>query len=98
MLIPDFFREKTFNYKDAGLTVSIFYISMIFGRIIISLLENRIKMDFIIIITSVIASVSLVFMIFLNYKILIFIHLNLVVKKLQEVLNIPFLGIYYKNH
>lgn len=71
---PTFFRmEKTFNYKEAGLTVSIFYISMIFGRIIISLLENRIKMDFIIIITSVIASVSLVFMIFLNYKILIFI-------------------------
>ncbi len=71
---PTFFRiEKMFNYKEAGLTISIFYTSMILGRVIISLLEKKIKMENIILIFTFIAFISLCFMVYSNYKYIIFI-------------------------
>lgn len=70
---PTFFRiEKMFDYREAGLTVSVFYISMIAGRFIIIFLEKKLKMSYIILIFVMIGFVSLILMIFTNQKYIIF--------------------------
>jgi MFS transporter, FHS family, glucose/mannose:H+ symporter len=71
---PTFFRiEKMFSYQEAGLTVTIFYASMILGRIIITLLDKKIKLENLILIFVFVSFVSLIFMVFSSHKYIIFI-------------------------
>ncbi len=69
-----FFRiEKMFDVSTAGAIASVFWIAMLVGRIIVITLLNKIKTSHILLILSIIAAISINFMIFSNIKITIFI-------------------------
>jgi MFS transporter, FHS family, glucose/mannose:H+ symporter len=71
---PTFFRiARSFNVQSAGLIVSLFWISIIIGRVIVSSLTGRINSNHIMLGLSVVAIISTIFALHLDSNLLIFI-------------------------
>jgi FHS family glucose/mannose:H+ symporter-like MFS transporter len=71
---PTFLRsEKMFDIQSAALFVSIFWISIIAGRVIVGFLAGKIKANYMILILSGVAVVSMFFMFLSDSKYFIFI-------------------------
>jgi len=71
---PTFFRiDKLFDIYSAGLMISIFWIGILAGRLLISFLSYKIKAGTLLIFLSIIGIVGLVVAIFSANKIIIFI-------------------------
>ena len=59
--VPTFLRNaRFFNIQSAGLVISIFWLAIIAGRIMVSFFAGRFKANYIILILSVIASASMI--------------------------------------
>jgi len=71
---PTFLRsERMFDIQAAGLVVSIFWLAILIGRIIVSFLAGKFKSNYIILVLSIIAFISMVLLIFLRTRYAIFI-------------------------
>lgn len=71
---PTFFRtERMFDVQSAGFAVSIFWASVIAGRVIIGILAGKVKSIHIMFILSIIAIISVILMIILKTKITILV-------------------------
>lgn len=75
---PTFFRmEGLLDIRSAGLMISIFWAAVLVGRVIISFLSGKIKTNHLILSLSIIAFVSLIYLIFSQRKYNIFIATGL---------------------
>ncbi len=71
---PTFFRlARSFDVQSAGLIVSVFWISIIVGRGIVSALTGRVNSSYIMLSLAIIAIISTTFAIYLDSTTLIFI-------------------------
>lgn len=76
---PTFFRiDKLFDIYSAGLMISIFWIGILAGRLLISFLSYKIKAGTLLIFLSIISIVGLVIAIFSANKIIIFIGAGII--------------------
>ncbi|MBM3699713.1 MAG: MFS transporter [Actinobacteria bacterium] len=75
---PTFLRtEKLFDINSASTAISIFWIAVLTGRIIISFIAGRIKTNYIILVLSVIAAIFMIFFIFSNNSSVVLITVGL---------------------
>ncbi|MBA7589046.1 Protein TsgA [subsurface metagenome] len=71
---PTFFRsERMFDIQTAGFVISIFWISVIIGRAVISYMAGKVRSSYVMLILSITAIISMIFMIFLKSRYAIFI-------------------------
>lgn len=76
---PTFFRiDKLLNSQSAGLTLTIFWISICVGRIIISTILCRIKPNIMIFALTLVSIIALILVILVNSKYAIFIVIGLI--------------------
>lgn len=76
---PTFFRiDKLFDIYSAGLMISIFWIGILTGKLLISFLSYKIKAGTLLIFLSIISIVGLVIAIFSSNKIIIFIGAGII--------------------
>jgi FHS family glucose/mannose:H+ symporter-like MFS transporter len=76
---PTFFRiDKLFDIYSAGLMISIFWIGILVGRLLVSFLSYKIKAGTLLIFLSIISIVGLVVAIFSANKIIIFIGVGII--------------------
>ena len=60
---PTFLRKiRFFSIEQASLAVSVFWMAILAGRIIVSIIAGKIKSDYIMLVLSVIAVVSMAFL------------------------------------
>jgi len=75
---PTFLRtEKLFDINSASTALSIFWIAVLIGRIIVSFIAGRIKTNYIILVLSIIAVIFMIFFIFSNNSIVVLIAVGL---------------------
>ncbi len=75
---PTFFRlARSFDVAEAGLVGSLFYISIIMGRVIVSSIAGKVKNSIIMIALAILATVSISISFIANSSILIFITIFL---------------------
>jgi FHS family glucose/mannose:H+ symporter-like MFS transporter len=76
---PTFFRiDKLFDIYSAGLMISIFWIGILVGRLLVSFLSYKVKAGTLLIFLSIISIVGLVVTIFSANKIIIFIGAGII--------------------
>jgi len=74
---PTFFRsERMFDIQTAGLVISIFWISVIIGRAVVSSMAGKIRSGYVMLGLSVAAIISMIFMIFLKSRYAILIAMS----------------------
>jgi len=63
---PTFFRsERMFDIQTAGYVISIFWISVIIGRAVVSYMAGKVRSSYVMLVLSITAIISMIFMIFL---------------------------------
>ncbi len=71
---PTFFRsERMFDIQTAGSDISIFWISVIIGRAVVSYMAGKVRSSYVMLVLSITAIISMIFMIFLKSRYAIFI-------------------------
>jgi FHS family glucose/mannose:H+ symporter-like MFS transporter len=74
---PTFFRnERMFDIQTAGLVISIFWISVIIGRAVVSSIAGKVRSSYVMLGLSAAAIISMIFMIFLKSRYAIFIAMS----------------------
>jgi len=74
---PTFFRnERMFDIQTAGLVISIFWISVIIGRAVVSSMAGKVRSSYVMLGLSAAAIISMIFMIFLKSRYAIFIAMS----------------------
>ncbi len=75
---PTFFRsERMFDIETAGLVISIFWISIIIGRIVVSSMAGKIRSGYVMLGLSAVAIISMIFMVLLKSRYVILIVVGL---------------------